>query len=98
MYMGTRAKVITPDGISQEFNIRTGVLQGDTLAPFLFITVLEDVSNNSTSLLHPGGVRDTLTDLECANDICPQSNQVQQARELLTRVELECAKVGVMLK
>ena len=41
MYKGTRAQVSTPDGNSEEFNIQTGVLQGDTLAPFLFITVLD---------------------------------------------------------
>ncbi|KAJ8347957.1 hypothetical protein SKAU_G00265460 [Synaphobranchus kaupii] len=41
MYSGTRAKVVTPDGTSEEFDILAGVLQGDTLAPFLFIIVLD---------------------------------------------------------
>ena len=41
MYTGTRARVTTPDGNSEEFNIQTGVLQGHTLAPFLFIIVLD---------------------------------------------------------
>ena len=41
MYTNTRARVMSPDGCSEEFNIRTGVLQGDTLAPFLFIIVLD---------------------------------------------------------
>lgn len=36
-YMGTRAKVITPNGSSEEFNF----LQAATLAPFLFIIVLD---------------------------------------------------------
>ena len=31
MYAGTRAKVVTPDGNSEEFDILAGVLQGDTL-------------------------------------------------------------------
>lgn len=39
-----------------------------------------------------------LTDVDYANDICLLSNQVQQVWELLTRVELEYAEVGVMLK
>ncbi|KAJ4937845.1 hypothetical protein JOQ06_002475, partial [Pogonophryne albipinna] len=41
MYAGTRARVVTPDGNSEEFNILAGVMQGDTLAPFLFIMVLD---------------------------------------------------------
>ena len=40
MYTNTRAKVISPDGETQEFHILAGVLQGDTLAPYLFIIVL----------------------------------------------------------
>ena len=41
MYEGTRAKVVTPDGISEEFEILAGVQQGDTIAPFLFIIALD---------------------------------------------------------
>ena len=33
-------KTITPDGETDEFSIQAGVLQGDTLAPYVFITVL----------------------------------------------------------
>ena len=35
MYEGTRARVVTPDGDSEEFDILAGVLQGDSLPPFL---------------------------------------------------------------
>ena len=37
MYENTSASVITPEGKTEQFAIDTGVLQGDTLAPFLFI-------------------------------------------------------------
>ena len=40
MYENTRAKVISPDGETEYFNILAGVLQGDTLAPYLFVIVL----------------------------------------------------------
>ena len=36
MYTDTLAKVITPDGLTEVFKILAGVLQGDTLAPYLF--------------------------------------------------------------
>ena len=41
MYSGTRARVLTPDGNTEYFDILAGVLQGDTLAPFLFAIVLD---------------------------------------------------------
>ena len=44
------ARVIAPGGETNIFEIQTCVLQGDTLVPFLFITVLE---NNSLRMAIP---------------------------------------------
>ena len=43
MYEDTTAKVITTDGETETFNILAGVLQGDTLAPKLFVIVIDYV-------------------------------------------------------
>ena len=43
LYENTRAKVVSPDGETEFINIVAGVLQGDTLAPYLFIIVLDYV-------------------------------------------------------
>ena len=43
MYENTRAKVISQDGETEEFDIVAGVLQGDILAPYLFLIVLDYV-------------------------------------------------------
>ncbi|KAJ4949221.1 hypothetical protein JOQ06_020739 [Pogonophryne albipinna] len=109
MYAETRARVVTPDGNSEEFDILAGVMQGDTLAPFLFIMVLDyalrkaisgreqDLGFTLTprrSRRHPTVV---LTDLDYADDISLLSDSVEQAQELLNRVESECAKVGLRL-
>ncbi|KAJ4943537.1 hypothetical protein JOQ06_006037 [Pogonophryne albipinna] len=109
MYAGTRARVVTTDGNSEEFDILAGVMQGDTLAPFLFIMVLDyalrkaisgreqDLGFTLTprrSRRHPTVV---LTDLDYADDISLLSDSVEQAQELLNRVESECAKVGLRL-
>ena len=57
LYTNTIAKVLTPDGETEQFDILAGVLQGDTLAPFLFIMVLDYAlrisldSHNSLGLL-----------------------------------------------
>ena len=43
IYKNSRSAVIVEGNISEEFEVTTGVLQGDTLAPFLFIIVLDYV-------------------------------------------------------
>ena len=40
-YQDSKAKVVTTGGDIEEFDILAGVLQGDTLAPYLFIIVLD---------------------------------------------------------
>ena len=40
IYKSIKAKVVTADGITEIFDILAGVLQGDTLAPYLFIIVI----------------------------------------------------------
>ena len=43
MYKNTQAFVRSPDGDTEFFGIIARVLQGDTLAPYLFIIVLDYV-------------------------------------------------------
>ena len=42
-YRNTKAKVCSPDGDTDYFDIVAGVLQGDTLVPYLFIICLDNV-------------------------------------------------------
>ena len=110
MYTNTKARIQTPDGETEQFDISAGVLQGDTLAPFLFIIVLdyamrkamangkeEDLGFTITprrSRRHP---KEVLADLDFADDIALLSDAIKQAQELLLRVETECNKVGLGL-
>ena len=109
MYTNTRAKVISPDGETELFDITAGVLQGDTLAPFLFVIVLdyalrkamagkeEELGFTITprkSRRHP---KDFLADLDFADDIALLSDEMEQAQQLLSNVESECQKVGLGL-
>ena len=48
MYTNTKAKVVSPDGETELFDITAGVLQGDTLAPFLFVIVLDYAMRKAT--------------------------------------------------
>ena len=107
MYSGTRAKVTTADGDTEQFDITAGVLQGDTLAPFLFIIVLDyamrkalgDKENDLGFTLTPRRSRRNpkvaIADTDFADDIALLADAVKEAQELLTSVETECKKVGL---
>ena len=47
LYRNTKVKVRSPDGDTDYFDIVAGVLQGDTLAPYLFIICLDYVLRTS---------------------------------------------------
>ena len=41
LHENTKVRIFTPDGEIEYFEIKAGVLQGDTLAPYLFAIVLD---------------------------------------------------------
>ena len=109
MYKDVFAKVLTPDGETAWFQLLAGVLQGDTLAPFLFIIVLDyalrkAISGREVELgftitprkssRYPAKVQ---TDFDFADDISLLSNEIAQAQKLLDLVERECKKTGLHL-
>ena len=108
-YQNLRAKVVSPDGDTDIFKIHAGVMQGDTLAPFLFVTVLDfalrraingkeeelglTINKRQSRRLEA----ETICDLDFADDIVLMSDTVVQAQKLLLNVEKECKGVGLML-
>ena len=50
MFEDTSAKVITPDGETETISILAGVLQGDTLAPYLFVIVIDYIMRKSLTM------------------------------------------------
>ena len=50
LYRNTRSTVGSPDGDTAFFEIISGVLQGDTLAPFLFILCLDYILKTSVDI------------------------------------------------
>ena len=107
LYTGTKAKVVTSDGQTDLFDILAGVLQGDTLAPYLFVIVIdycmnEAIGDDEAALgltLVPAKSRRvkpvSIVDAEFADDIALLSNDIRQADELLKRVERSAKKVGL---
>ena len=83
-----------------------GVLQGDTLAPFLFIIVLDNVLRNSISLEQGLTIVSrksrrvpavTVTDLDFADDLALLSDTIQNAESLLHDLEEAAHLVGLSL-
>ena len=97
----------TPDGETDYFDILAGVLQGDTLAPYLFIIVLDYILRQALQgreeelgfTLQPRRSRRhpaiTITDLDFADDIALLSDEIEGAQNLLRRVEEEASKTGL---
>ena len=107
MYQKTRARVITPDGETKYFEIKAGVLQGDTLAPYLFVIVLDYIMRKT----YDGKEEQmgfevqkkqsrripaiTVTDLDFADDLAVITKETNQAQLVLTKLENEAGKVGL---
>ena len=57
LYKNTKVKVRSPDGDTEYFDIVAGVLQGDKLAPLLFIIYLDYVLRTSLDLRKENGFK-----------------------------------------
>ena len=96
--------VDSPDGSTKQFVTTAGIQQGDTLAPFLFVIVVDYILRQSIDCLGSKGlgIKPTqsrrlkskqLTDLDYADDIAFTADHLQDAQDLLTCLENAAAKV-----
>ena len=99
-------KVRSPDGDTEYFDIVAGVLQGDTLAPYLFIICLDYVLRTSIDKIRENGFEltkkrsrrypaKTITDTDYADDIVILANTPNQAKTLLHSLERATAGIGL---
>ena len=106
LYRNTKVKVRSPDGDTKYFDIVAGVLQGDTLAPYLFIICLDDVLRTSIDKIKENGFEltkkrsrrysaKTITDADFVDNIAILANTLNQAETLLH--SLERAPAGIDL-
>ena len=98
LYENTKVKVRSSNGDTDYFDIVTGVLQGDTWAPYLFIICLDYVLRTSIDLMKENGFKlakersrrylaQTITDTDYADDILLLANTPAQAESLLHSLE-----------
>ena len=101
-----KVKVHSPDGDTDYFNIVAGVLQGDTLAPYLFIICLDYVLRTSIDLMKENSFKlakersrrypaQTIMDADYADDIALLANILAQAKTLLHSLERAAGGIGL---
>ena len=106
LYRNTKVKVRSLDGDTEYFHIVAGVLQGDTLAPYLFIicldyvlrTLINKIKENNFKLTKKRSRRypaKTITDADYADDIAILVNTPNQAETLLHSLEQTTAGIGL---
>lgn len=107
MYRCTKATVRTPFGLSPTFETSAGVMQGDSLSPFIFVLFMDQIirraipDDNLGFLLerrrssrHP---EKRLAVLIYADDIVLVSSTHKGAQHMLTRLEEEATELGLVV-
>ena len=105
LYRNAKVKVRSPDGDTEYFDIVAGVLQGDTLAPYLFIICLDYVLITSIDKIIENGFDltkkrsrrypvKTITDADYADD-SNLANIPNQAETLLHSLEQATTGIGL---
>jgi exonuclease III len=84
MYGGARTTVRTDEGSSDQFEVKVGLHQGSALSPFLFVVVMDVVSESVA--------REELWEMLYADDLCilaeskaDMENRVREWQEVLER-------------
>ncbi len=105
-YKNPKVKVLSQDGDTDNFDIEAGVLQGDTLAPYLFIICLDYIFRTSIDKMKDNDFKlakersrryhaQTITSADYADDIALLANAPAQAETLLHSLERATADIGL---
>ncbi|KAL5259931.1 hypothetical protein ACHWQZ_G010146 [Mnemiopsis leidyi] len=99
--------VITEDGLTEAFYILAGVMQEDTLAPYLFVIAIDYVMTTALVgkdlgfTVHPRRSRRhpavKVTDVDFADDLALTTDTAAEAQDLLHSVELAANSIGLHL-
>ncbi|KAJ8353279.1 hypothetical protein SKAU_G00208460 [Synaphobranchus kaupii] len=106
LYTNTKSAVLIDGQETDKFNVNTGVLQGDVLAPFLFIIVIDWIMYNS-DIDHLGFITSLrrsrrkpavrLSDLEYADDIGLLEDNQASAQEQLNWLSQTAKETGLII-
>lgn len=102
-YSKSRAAVAIGKKLSDEFDIKSGVLQGDVLAPYLFIIVIDYVmcqSQKECGFIYKQRIsrrnpEEKVSDLDYADDIALLESTIDPATKQLDKLSKEARIVGL---
>ena len=107
LYNNSKSAVMVDGNISEPFEVSTGVLQGDVLAPFLFIILVDYLLKKATSDLDSGAVthprrsrrypEKVLNDLDFADDIALLEPTIPWAQAQLTSTAAAAKDLGLII-
>jgi len=107
LYDNSRSAVVVDGSISEPFDVTTGVLQGDVLAPFIFVILVDYLMLKATNgadsgvVTHPRRSRrhpaKVLNDLDFADDIALLDSTIPRAQTQLTRTAEAAAELGLII-
>ena len=100
LYRNTKVKVCSSDGDTDHFDVVAGVLQVNTLAPYLYVlrTSIDKIKENGFQLTKERSRKypaKTITDADYADDIALLANAPTQAESLLHSLERAAAGTGL---
>ena len=106
LYRSTKVKARPLDGDTNYFDIVTGVLQRDTLAPYLFIICVDYVLRTSIDKMKENSFKltkersrsysaQTITDADNADDIALLANAPALAETILHSLERAAEGIGL---
>ena len=107
LYKNSKSAVMVVGALSDPCKVTTGVLQGDALAPFLFIVLVDYLLKKATSQLHSGVVTHprrsrrhpvkSWNDLDFADDIALLESSISRAQAQLTKTAEAAANLGLVI-
>ena len=107
LYRNSKSTVMVDGGLSDPFDVTTGVLQGDVLAPFRFVVLVDYLLKKATSQLDSGVVTHprhsrrhsakSLNDLDFADDIALLESSIFRAQAQLTKTAEAAANLGLVI-
>ena len=107
LYNNAKSAEMVDGNISEPFEVSTGVLQGDVLAPFLFIILVDYLLKKATTDLDSGAVTHprrsrrypvkVLNDLDFADDIALLESTIPRAQAQLTSTAAAAKDLGLII-
>ena len=99
-YRNSRAAVLHGDGMSEWFEIKSGVKQGCVMSGFLFLLVIDWIMRRTVDGLRTGirwRMMETLEDLDYADDIVLLTETWRHAQQKLERLSTNGLRTGLKI-